>query len=205
MGQYYYLANLTRREYLHPHRAGNGLKLMEFSGSGDGVMQLLAILLASSNNRGGGDLRSDHPIIGTWAGDRIAVVGDYDDEGKFFDVVFDQIDVAVAIAEMQQLDPEGGPADKDDLYTDFNVYRLCSMGYFKDVTGEAMKAVIDGEGDYSSFYWMDRTEDSYPFNPSWEVIQQARFEKLTPPLTWDMGRALLERYEARMAKEKASR
>jgi hypothetical protein len=43
----------------------------------------LAILLADGNNRGGGDLRSDDPIIGSWSGDRIVIAGDYADEGKF--------------------------------------------------------------------------------------------------------------------------
>ena len=42
----------------------------------------LAILLADGNNRGGGDLRSEHPIIGSWAGDRIVIAGDYADPGK---------------------------------------------------------------------------------------------------------------------------
>jgi hypothetical protein len=43
----------------------------------------LAILLADSNNRGGGDLRSDDPIIGSWAGDRITITGDYGDKGRW--------------------------------------------------------------------------------------------------------------------------
>ena len=35
------------------------------------------------NNRGGGDLRSDNPLVGSWAGDNIVIAGDYADEGKF--------------------------------------------------------------------------------------------------------------------------
>ena len=38
---------------------------------------------ARCNGRGGGDLRSDSPIIGSWAGDRIVIAGDYADEGRF--------------------------------------------------------------------------------------------------------------------------
>jgi hypothetical protein len=30
-------------------------------------------------------LQSNHEIIGSWAGDRIVVAGDYADEGKFID------------------------------------------------------------------------------------------------------------------------
>jgi len=82
MGQYYYTVNLDKKQYIHPHRFGDGLKLLEFGCSGQGTMAGLAILLADGNGRGGGDLRSDHPIIGSWAGDRIVVTGDYADAGK---------------------------------------------------------------------------------------------------------------------------
>ena len=53
--------------------------------SANGTLTALAILLANGNNRGGGDLHSDHPIIGSWAGDRIVIAGDYADDGKFTD------------------------------------------------------------------------------------------------------------------------
>lgn len=110
MGQYHYIANLDRREYLHPHRFGDGLKLMEFSCSASGTLAGMSILLAASNGRGGGDLhmwtpnpddpRGESPwirsglnpeqsepedyarllaehMIGRWAGDRVAIIGDY--------------------------------------------------------------------------------------------------------------------------------
>ncbi len=80
MGQYYYVTNLDKKEYLHPHKFDDGLKLMEFSRSACGTMTGLAILLAVGNGRGGGDLRSNNRIIGSWAGDRIAIVGDYADK-----------------------------------------------------------------------------------------------------------------------------
>lgn len=83
MGQYYYIVNLDKRQYLHPHFFGDGLKLLEFGDSAGGTMCALAVLLASGNNRGGGDLRSDDPLIGSWAGDRVVIAGDYDDDGKW--------------------------------------------------------------------------------------------------------------------------
>jgi hypothetical protein len=83
MGQYNYPICPTKRQYIHPHRFGDGLKLMEFGASGSGTMLGLAALLASSNGRGGGDLRSDDPIIGSWAGEPIVIAGDYSDEGQF--------------------------------------------------------------------------------------------------------------------------
>ena len=83
MGQYYLIVNLDKKQYLHPHRCGDGLKLLEFGCSATGTLTALAILLADGNGRGGGDLRSENPVIGSWAGDRIVIAGDYADEGKF--------------------------------------------------------------------------------------------------------------------------
>lgn len=79
MGQYYYVVNVDKKQYLHPHDFGDGLKLMEFGLSGMGTLSGLAILLADGNGRGGGDLHSENPIIGSWAGDRIVIAGDYAD------------------------------------------------------------------------------------------------------------------------------
>lgn len=84
MGQYYVIANNDKREFIDPHVFGSGVKLMEFSGDSNGSMMGLAILLASSNGQGGGDLHlptdsNFDDIPGRWAGDRIVVAGDYDD------------------------------------------------------------------------------------------------------------------------------
>jgi hypothetical protein len=83
MGQYYYVCNVDKKQYLDPHDFGDGLKLMEFGLSARGTLAGLAILLANSNGRGGGDLRADSPhaqMVGSWAGDRLVVCGDYSDE-----------------------------------------------------------------------------------------------------------------------------
>lgn len=84
MGQYYKIANLTKREFINPHTFGDGIKLMEFAMNSGGIMSALAILLASSNGCGGGDLHLTDKspwkgVPGRWAGDRIVVAGDYDD------------------------------------------------------------------------------------------------------------------------------
>ena len=83
MGQYYVIVNLDKREYLYPHRCGDGLKLLEFGSSAGGTMTALAVLLADGNGRGGGDLHSTNRIIGSWSGDRIVIAGDYADPGRF--------------------------------------------------------------------------------------------------------------------------
>ena len=68
MGQYYKIVNIKKKQYISPHTFGDGSKLMEFSMSANGVLAGLSILLADGNGRGGGDLNSDNPIVGSWAG-----------------------------------------------------------------------------------------------------------------------------------------
>lgn len=82
MGQYYLVVNPDREEYLHPHRFGDGLKLMEFANSRYGVLLGLAVVLAQGNGKGLGDLRSDRDVVGSWAGDRVVVAGDYGETGE---------------------------------------------------------------------------------------------------------------------------
>ena len=83
MGQYYLVVNVSKGQYMKPHNLGDGAKLMEFAMAGEGIMAALAVLLVSGNGRGGGDLRCSSNLIGSWAGDRIVIAGDYDDYGLF--------------------------------------------------------------------------------------------------------------------------
>lgn len=115
MGQYYVIVNLDKKQFLHPHKCGDGLKLLEFGCSANGTLTALAILLADGNNRGGGDLHSEHPIIGTWAGDRIVVAGDYADEGKFIDRS-DCTLYRIASDEYQDISRQALRAMADDCY-----------------------------------------------------------------------------------------
>ena len=99
MGQYHYLVNLSKKEYVHPHQIGNGLKLLEQVGWEHSTSTALVMLLAASNGeggRGGGDFRSGDKLIGSWAGDKIAFIGDYaettdipgvDNEGQEYNAV----------------------------------------------------------------------------------------------------------------------
>ena len=80
MGQYHYLINLDKKQFVHPHQIGNGFKLKEQVGWNYSTATVLVMLLAASSRdggRGGGDFHAPHPLIGAWAGDRIAFVGDY--------------------------------------------------------------------------------------------------------------------------------
>lgn len=101
MGQYHIVVNLDKKTYLNPNHLGDGLKLLEF-GDGGATLTALAILLAKDNGRGLGDLhvampdtplehwekdefnlkrvRTQHAhLVGSWAGDRITIAGDYGD------------------------------------------------------------------------------------------------------------------------------
>lgn len=78
MGQYHIPVSLTKKEFVHPHRLGDGLKLWEQGASQGGTLCALHALLAVSNGRGGGDYIDGHEsFIGRWGGDRIAIIGDY--------------------------------------------------------------------------------------------------------------------------------
>lgn len=72
-------ADLDRGELLDPVQFGDSrdLNLAAAFGGHGGVTTALAIMLAASNrggSRGGGDLRSRHPLVGAWAGDHVAVL-----------------------------------------------------------------------------------------------------------------------------------
>lgn len=76
MGQYHKVYNLDKKEFIHPHQIDNGLKLLEQVGHIKSTSTAVFLLIANSNGRGGGDARP-HPLIGSWAGDRLLVQGDY--------------------------------------------------------------------------------------------------------------------------------
>ncbi len=90
MGEYFYTMNLDKKQYLHPHKFGEGLKLLE--GSDAGTLTALKLLLCSRRD-------PSLPLLGAWEGDRIAVVGDYADghagqeahnaEGEWVDISLD--------------------------------------------------------------------------------------------------------------------
>ncbi len=80
MGQYFLVVNTTKKEYLHPHRFGEGLKFMEFTLDGCGIMHGLAHLLAQSSE---GVHIDNSEVTGRWIGDHVVIVGDYDTSGLF--------------------------------------------------------------------------------------------------------------------------
>ena len=80
MGQYHKLYNLDKKEVVCGHGIGCGVKLLEQVGFPKSTSTALFLLVSNSNGRGGGDAEG-HPLIGSWAGDRIVLQGDYAEEG----------------------------------------------------------------------------------------------------------------------------
>ena len=76
MGQYWKPVNLTKREFINPHRLASGLKLWEILANDHVGKALVVLTAAMPEPRGGGDLQ-ENPTIGRWAGDQIAIIGDY--------------------------------------------------------------------------------------------------------------------------------
>ena len=73
------VVNFDKREFLDPHKFGDGLKAMEFGCSAMGTMTALAFLLAGDCDGSGGDFQPGSFLLGWWSGDKIAIVGDYGD------------------------------------------------------------------------------------------------------------------------------
>ncbi len=78
MGQYHKLINITKKEYIVGHDIGINLKHYEQIGFEGSMADVLYCLMIAQGNdyRGGGDV-SGHRAIGRWAGDHVAIVGDY--------------------------------------------------------------------------------------------------------------------------------
>jgi len=63
MGQYFIPVNVTKKEYIHAHAFGDGLKMGEWTHTGSRTMQALKALQASR-----------------WKGDEVVYAGDYEHE-----------------------------------------------------------------------------------------------------------------------------
>lgn len=159
MGQYHFVVNLDKHEYIHPHEMGDGLKLMEFgNGGGCGTMTALAVLLAAAckgGPRGGGDVHSEDPIVGSWAGDRIAIVGDYASPGDLpeefsADLIFDA-------CQAPEWRDEHLARLKGDAEQFGKAARFEAMPTFTDITPRIRQVLADAE--YTYYYgtgWLDR-------------------------------------------------
>jgi hypothetical protein len=107
MGQYWIPVNVTRREYVDPHRLGAGLKLWEQLANHPGTASALVLLLAGTNERrGGGDIEAPD-VVGRWAGDKVLLVGDYAEKDdlkgvKYLDCLYELCSTAGEYARMAE-------------------------------------------------------------------------------------------------------
>ena len=81
MGQYFRLINYDKKEFIDPDKLGGGIKLWEWCANN--ATRIFPFLLRKSTGFGGGDIQKDYKMAGHWAGDRIALVGDYDESGNY--------------------------------------------------------------------------------------------------------------------------
>lgn len=164
MGQYYLICNLDKRQYFYSHAFGDGLKLMEFGLSGGGMMAGLAILLADGNGRGGGDIDNEveNPVIGSWAGDRIVIAGDYADPGKWGEKA-----PAVGTA------LKSGNMMKADRVPHWNLYDEAQES-FENISAKVVLALAQ-DGYAKSLLekrrcWMSEANDANPVSWAREVL-----------------------------------
>jgi len=148
MGQYHITVNLSKREFIDPHGLGCGLKLWEQIDTRAGIPTALMVLLACSNGRGGGDLEEypDCPeTIGRWAGDRVAVVGDYSKDEDLPSEYHAGLIYDLCVFYEHQVDQRG---QKMEPYRDITplvaayLERLCGVRY----EGKGWKKVVDAAG-----------------------------------------------------------
>jgi hypothetical protein len=195
--------NIDKREYLHPHKFGAGLKLVEFSGQGNSIMQGLAILLAHSNDRGGGDLRCSEKnipeeltsLVGSWAGDRIVVAGDYDD-----DWLFVPEDLKGKVTTWEEKDEDTGEVKEckeifgkrknaAGEWEDYGetLYSAASQ-FFKDISNDVIKLIALAESPYHPFACVDLNDDG------WQDIPKVGSLPKRPPKNPIAGKEAYEKY-----------
>jgi hypothetical protein len=78
MGQYFKLVNEDKHEQITAWEINGGAKFFEWLYNNQA--RILVWLLRKSDEGGGGDIPDPegYPTLGTWAGDRITLIGDYD-------------------------------------------------------------------------------------------------------------------------------
>jgi hypothetical protein len=83
MGQYFVAVNHTKKEYACPWCLGGTAKLWEWCAQPTAA--IFPYLLRKSTQTGGGDIADPEtsPLAGSWAGDQVELVGDYDESEGF--------------------------------------------------------------------------------------------------------------------------
>ena len=143
MGQYHITVNLDKKEFLMTHKFGVGLKLREQFGVHYGVQDALLMLLACSNGYGGGDFIGEdkNHMIGRWAGDRIAIVGDY--------AIADNLPMMWDAANIYNLCHEyGDQCGGDGCIAD-------SSSHYLDISDMIIPMMMENDGEFQLDYGSD--------------------------------------------------
>ena len=134
MGQYHRIVNTTKKEFLHPHKMGAGLKFLEWTFS-ENYMTAFALLLSADNGKGLGDHKAHvggGTIAGSWAGDNIVIAGDYGEEN-----------VEVPVERRREGIEERWPSLKDDQ-TMFSLFSACDVdSEYTDVSVLALRMLCE--------------------------------------------------------------
>lgn len=178
MGQYYYTVNLDKRQFLDPQKFGEGLKLMEFGNSSGGTMTALAVLLSDGNGSGGGDLRVPEDgdpkgLVGSWAGDRIVVAGDYAEGGKWLDIFTVEERQAVVDKENEwrrEQREKGAHYPEDMTLEKLNLYDM--EEFMEDVSDDIIRVIVAAEGEYSKLSAIDLDSNKSRFAQVLEAMKQ---------------------------------
>ena len=162
MGQYWKCVNLDKREFINSYKLGSGLKLWEQLANHPGTgAALITLCAAMPESRGGGDLSlySDDEnydaiaarTIGRWAGDRIALVGDYaersdlpleDDADLIYHLCCSENEIRSCAAYWEKCEWTDDPETKAH-YAD-KAHRLRAAEPYTDITDDVC-AVIEYE------------------------------------------------------------
>jgi len=119
MGQYHKFVNFDKKEFITPHKFGNGLKLWEQVGWESSFSNVVHFLLAKCSGRGGGDFQSQ--MAGRWGGDRVSLVGDY---AEWADFPF------LSISEFKSMMKAVWGSDEDTLEVTVELHPRDSKGRF---------------------------------------------------------------------------
>lgn len=137
MGQYFVFVNEDKQEYIHPHKLASGLKFWEILAS-PVATRALVFLLRRSNEGGGGDINTTtyqenkKKFVGRWAGDKISLVGDYD-ESNIYQKCMDASELADHNKWLTEQKREDEKLTKKDLFTDITDKMLKEYNEFIDI------------------------------------------------------------------------
>lgn len=100
MGQYYHLVNINKKEYISCNGLATreedgffGIKFFEISWN---CPEIWNFLLWKADEQGGGDMDEPPASMGRWAGDKVALVGDYDGSDLYQPEDFTEISKEIA-------------------------------------------------------------------------------------------------------------